>query len=249
MMKTHTALLVLFLFVLTPAVVIAQQDEDSGESAETEEESEAAEQTIEELYLSQDLEIQILRSQALSNDREMKELALRGVRDMVQNGTATEGVYAILESLASEGVARRVRSNGSVVNYYPEIRREAAELLGQVGGERAKNTLVDVLRDDPEPMVLAEAAYALGQIGLNPENEVSDRIVQTLLMENASETPDNNLAFSLIISLERLSEQTGGLADPEVLNVLLETASSPYIRTVRRRAVEAIVNMREHNGA
>ncbi len=202
--------------------------------------------TIEELFLSQDIELQILRSQALGTDQEMKRLALRNIRSMVEQGVQSEGMYVILEALSQEGVARQIRSGGSVVNNFPLIRREAAELLGQVGGERAKNSLVRILRDDPEPMVLAEAAYALGSIGINDNNEVSDHLVQTLLRENASSTPDNNLAFSIIISLERLSEANSGLAHPEVVNVLLETASSPYIRAVRQRAVEAIVNMREH---
>lgn len=241
MMRIHTPFLLLTALLLMPTVMFAQDGEDSDEP-------EAAARTIEELYLSQDLELQIMRSQARANDREMKELALRSIRDMVESGQTPDGVYVILESLAAEGVGRQVRSNGSIVNNFPEIRRQAAELLGQVGGEQAKDTLMTILRDDPETMVLAEAAYALGQIGLNENNEVSDYMVQTLLRENASPTPDNNLAFSLILSLERISAQNGGLPDPEVLNVLLETASSPYIRTVRRRAVEAIVNMREHGG-
>lgn len=242
-MNTRAVIAIIgMLFMVLPGGVFAQE----GAPGESESESPAAERTIEELYLSQDLELQIMRSQALAQDREMKELALRGIRDMVEGGETPEGVYVILESLAVEGVGRQVRSNGSIVNNFPEIRRQATELLGQVGGERAKDSLLRILRDDPEPMVLAEAAYALGQIGINEENEVSDFMVRTLLRENASATPDNNLAFSLIISLERLSEQNGGLPDPEVLNALLEVASSPYIRTVRRRAVEAIVNMREH---
>lgn len=210
------------------------------------EQEEPAGRTIEDLFLSQDIELQILRSQALGTDPEMKRLALRNIRSMVEQGTHTEGVYVILEALAAEGVARQIRSGNTVVNNFPLIRREATELLGQVGGERAKNTLVRVLRDDPEPTVLAEAAYALGTIGLNEDYEVSDYMVRTLLQENARPSPDNNLAFSVIISLERLSEKNGGIAHPEVINALLETASSPYIRAVRRRAVEAIVNMREH---
>jgi HEAT repeat protein len=241
MMRIRTPLLLIATLLLIPAGLFAQDGEDSDDQ-------EGSARTIEELYLSQDLELQIMRSQARANDREMKELALRSIRDMVESGETPDGVYVILESLAAEGVGRQVRSNGSIVNNFPEIRRQAAELLGQVGGEQAKDTLITILRDDPETMVLAEAAYALGQIGLNENNEVSDHMVQALLRENSRSTPDNNLAFSLILSLERLSAQNGGLADPEVLNVLLETASSPYIRTVRRRAVEAIVNMREHGG-
>lgn len=241
-MKIRTLLLLVTTLLLIPGLAFGQDSDDEDGDAP------ATGRTIEELYLSQDLELQIMRSQARANDREMKELALRSIRDMVESGETPEGVYVILESLAAEGVGRQVRSNGSVVNNFPEIRRQSAELLGQVGGEEAKDTLIGILRDDPESMVLAEAAYALGQIGLNENNEVSDHMVQTLLRENSSPTPDNNLAFSLIISLERLSERNGGLPDPEVLNVLLETASSPYIRTVRRRAIEAVVNMREHGG-
>jgi len=236
-MKETVLLSIFALLVVIPMIAGAQDREE-----------ETTGRTIEELYLSQDLEIQIMRSQALADDREMKLLALQSIRSMVEGGNVNDGVYVILESLATEGSARQVRSNGAVINNFPEIRREATELLGQVGGEQAKNTLVRIMRDDPEPMVLAEAAYALGQIGINENNEVSDSLVQTLIFENASATPDNNLAFAIILALESLSEASGGLADPDVLSVLLETASSPYIRTVRRRAVEAIINMREHGG-
>jgi len=236
-MKKTVLLSIFALLVVIPMIAGAQDREE-----------ETTGRTIEELYLSQDLEIQIMRSQALADDREMKLLALQSIRSMVEGGNVNDGVYVILESLATEGSARQVRSNGAVINNFPEIRREATELLGQVGGEQAKNTLVRIMRDDPEPMVLAEAAYALGQIGINENNEVSDSLVQTLIFENASATPDNNLAFAIILALESLSEASGGLADPDVLSVLLETASSPYIRTVRRRAVEAIINMREHGG-
>jgi len=228
----------IFLLVLVLLPVAAQDSQGAREVQ--------AERTIEELYLSQDIELQIMRSQALANDQELKRLALRNIRSMVENGNPSEGMYIILESLATEGVAHQVRSEGAVINNFPEIRREASELLGRIGGEQAKNSLLRIIRDDPEPMVLAEAAYALGQIGINEDNQVSDYLAQTLIRENARAMPDNNLAFSLILSLERLSAKTGGLPDPEVLGALLEAASSPYIRTVRHRAVEAIVNMREH---
>ncbi len=234
-MKKPVLLTLIALLCLLTTGLAAQEDESAG-------------RTIEELYLSQDLEIQIMRSQALADDREMKLLALQTIRDMVEGGRSADGVYPILESLATEGSARQVRSNGAVINNFPEIRRQATQLLGEVGGEQAKDSLVRIMLTDPEPMVLAEAAYALGEIGINDNSEVSDSLVQTLLVENANPTPDNNLAFAIILALESLSEASGGLADPEVLNVLLETASSPYIRAVRRRAVEAIVSMRDHGG-
>jgi hypothetical protein len=241
-MKANRVMLTFLILCFIAAAGWAQNGEGQGQGPAT----------IEELYLSQDIELQILRSQALAADRESKLLALQSVRSMVENGALTpqnEGAFIILQSLAGEGTFREVRSGGRVINNYPEIRRQATSLIAEIGGETAKNVLVRIAREDNEPMVLAEAVYGLGTIGLNENNEVSGQIVQILRVQNASETPDNNLAFASILALEKLASQAEPPLDPEIVSVLLETASAPYIRTVRRRAVEAIVNIREQLGS
>ena len=119
----YITILILVLMIILP---VAAQDGQSRDEAQ-------AERTIEELYLSQDLELQIMRSQALANDRDLKRLALRNIRSMVEEGNQSDGMYVILESLATEGTARQIRSEGAVINNFPEIRREATELLGRVG--------------------------------------------------------------------------------------------------------------------
>ena len=207
---------------------------------------ETPDRTIEELFLDQQVKLQVVRTQAMSTDREMKALALREVGELIAQGQQNPELYDIVEALALDGIEHQVREQGALVNNFPEIRREAVEMLRTLGGERAKNVLLSVLRNDPEPMVIAEAAYGLGQIGLNENSEVSDYMLSMLLRENAKATPDNNLAFSLVISIERLSEQNSGIVDPSVINALLETATSPYIRTVRQRAIEAVLNIGEH---
>ena len=98
------SILVLGLLLLV-ALMGSAQDEEG--------EQQAADQTIEELYLSQDIELQIIRGQALSNDREMKLLALQSIRSMVEEGSLSEdnpGLFTVLEALATEGTARQVRS-------------------------------------------------------------------------------------------------------------------------------------------
>ncbi|MFP4301666.1 MAG: HEAT repeat domain-containing protein [Spirochaetaceae bacterium] len=239
-MKANRVILILLVLTLIGAPAWAQENQDEEGPA-----------TIEELYLSQDIELQVLRSQALAADRESKLLALQSIRNMVESGTISPedgGAFLILQSLAGEGTFREVRSGGRVVNNFPEIRREAAALIAEIGGETAKDVLVRIAQEDDEPMVLSEAVYGLGTIGLNDNNEVSAQVVRVLQVENASETPDNNLAFAAILSLEKLASQAEPPIDPEIVSVLLETASAPYIRTVRRRAVEAIVNIREQQG-
>ncbi|MFW6250185.1 MAG: HEAT repeat domain-containing protein [Alkalispirochaetaceae bacterium] len=239
-MKANRVILILLVLTLIGAPAWAQENQDEEGPA-----------TIEELYLSQDIELQVLRSQALAADRESKLLALQSIRNMVESGTISPedgGAFLILQSLAGEGTFREVRSGGRVVNNFPEIRREATALIAEIGGETAKDVLVRIAQEDDEPMVLSEAVYGLGTIGLNDNNEVSAQVVRVLQVENASETPDNNLAFAAILSLEKLASQAEPPIDPEIVSVLLETASAPYIRTVRRRAVEAIVNIREQQG-
>ena len=203
-------------------------------------------QTIEELFLGQQIELQIMRSQASSSDRDVKLLALENIRAMVEGGSVSDGVYDVLDILALEGTKNQVREGNTVVNSFPMIRREAAELLGQVGGERAVGSLIDILRADPEPTVLAEAAFSLGQIGINENNEVSGFLVQALLIENASVVPDNNLAFAIILALENISAVNNGLNDPSAVSAIIEVASRPYINEVRERAKQAVQNMVRH---
>ena len=246
-MRANRAILLFLIFVI--AVFSGWTQEEESDQQQQDDESPA---TIEELYLSQDIELQILRSQAVAPDRDSKLLALQSIRAMVESGTISQqndGAFVILQSLASEGTFRQVRSGGRIVNDFPEIRREATALVAEIGGEQAKEVLMRIAREDDEPMVLSEAVYGLGTIGINDNNEASAQIVQILQRQNTSETPDNNLAFASILALEKLASRQEPPIDPEIVSVLLETASAPYIRTVRRRAVEAIVNIREQQGS
>lgn len=225
--------------VLLVALMVSAQDEEG--------EEQAADQTIEELYLSQDIELQIIRGQALSNDREMKLLALQSIRSMVEDGALSEdnpGLFTVLEALATEGTARQVRSGGGVINNYPDIRRQAAQLLGEVGGERAKEVLIDVLQEDPETMVLSEAVYALGVIGQNENNRTVRHIVRVLQVQNAAEAPDNNLAYASLLALEKIAQAQGGLSDPEAINAILGVAGGTYIQAVRLKAIDVLSNLR-----
>ena len=165
--------------------------------------------TIEELYLSQEIEIQIISSQARSNDRDSKLLAIETIRKLydAEDLQITPELFTVIESLATEGTSREVRSAGRVINYFPVVRKEAAALLGDIGGPGAKNVLLEMVREDPEPMVLAEAIYGLGKIGLNDDNEVTDHLIYVLSRENAQYAPDNNLALATLLAVEKLVEQ------------------------------------------
>jgi HEAT repeat protein len=202
--------------------------------------------TIEELFLSQDIEVQIIRNQALAGDRESKLLALQTIRSMINSGSAQANeaaVIAVLDSLAGEGVYRVVRQGGAVVNNFPEVRRQAANLLGQLGGEAAKTVLVKILSDDPEPMVLSEAVFAIGRVGIN-EPQTIVRVVDVLRRNTFRVSPDNNLAFATLLALEQLSNTGNGIARADVIQALIEVVSGNYIEVVRAKALDLLSNLR-----
>jgi len=206
--------------------------------------SRGREPTVEELYL-RDIEYQIRREQAYSDDRELKMLVLDELEEMIEKGSVDDPdkVQPILEFLGMEGTARRVKESNRLINYFPEVRRRAANLLGRLGGEKAKNSLITMLIVDDEPMVKAEAAYALGVVGLNDSNEAVKAILYTMEKEDPT-MPDNNLAYAVCLALEKIADKNNGFEDArhsaEAARALVRIAQGNYIRTVRRKAIDTL---------
>ncbi len=226
-----------FLVLVSAVPAYAQQGQDEA----------ARELTIEELYL-QNAEIRIIREQAVTQNREMKLSALENIQEMLDEGTLsnnTTEAYFILDYLAGEGLTRRIRENDRLINYFPEVRRRAVNLLGQLGGEQARQSLIGVLLTDIEPMVLSEAAYALGRMGDNQDNAVSQILASTLLSQNAVE-PDNNYAYATLLAFEKLAEANGGLNDPLAFEAIIAIAQGNYIKRVRDKAMDILDKLRDY---
>lgn len=208
-------------------------------------------ETIEDVFLRQQIELQILASQARSTDRESKLLALETIREMVDAGELQDSpeTFIILESLATEGTSNQVRQAGRVINNYPFVRKEAAALLGDIGGAQAQNVLLSMVREDPEPMVLAEAIYALGKVGpMDNADMVADHIVFTLTRENAKISPDNNLALATLLALQSLFEAGMEFQDPgqlrDTVGLIIDiTTNYRYITIVRDRARAVLADL------
>jgi hypothetical protein len=131
------------------------------------------------------------------------------------------------------------------------VRKEAANLLGQIGGERSRAILVDIMANDPEPMVLSEAVYSLGTIEIDDDSDLGQMMATiSWSLNNQTEraTPDNNFAYATMLAIEKISQKIGGIQDPEVINALLGVASGNYIRTVRLKAIDVIYEMRKGSG-
>jgi HEAT repeat protein len=198
--------------------------------------------TIEQLFLKS-VEFQILREKAFSDDYEIKMGALDDLEKKINDGSYganDQQVEFVLEYLSMEGSARTSREAGRLVNNFPEVRRRAAGMLGRLGTEDAKNALVRVLLIDEEPMVKAEAAYALGVTGKNANNEVVQALAFAYEREDP-QRPDNNFGYALVLSIEKLSAKTpGGLKDPAAYRMLVKIAQGNYLRTVKTKALQVL---------
>lgn len=232
--------IVCVLLVLTGAVALAQTPADPDRPS-----------TIEDVFLRQQIEMQILSSQARSTDRESKLTALETVRKMYESGDlqAAPETFDIISLLATEGTSNQVRQAGRVINNYPVVRKEAAALLGDIGGPQAQNVLLVMVREDPEPMVLAEAVYALGKIGPQENADmVADHIVYTLTRENAKISPDNNLALATLLALQKLFDAGMEFEDPgqlrDTVGLIIDISTNyRYITIVRERARDVLARL------
>lgn len=206
------------------------------------------EATIEEYYLSQDIELRLIQDEAFSNSEELKLLALRNLERMVDEGRMSDedAAFAILETLATETISREVRVGNRTVNNFPEVRRQACNLLGRIGGEKAKDSLLTVVLKEEEPMVVAEAVYALGRIGLNENEEVTNVLAYRLHQENIKPVPDNNLAFSTLLAIEKLAQANDGVTNPELINAIGEVITQGnYVRMVKLKALSVLEELRK----
>jgi hypothetical protein len=205
--------------------------------------------TIEQLYLSQEVEIQLLRTQAFSNTREGKALALQDIKSGIEAGkysSDSKEVMVILDALAGEGVYRTVRTNGELSNDFPDIRKDSVALLGLIGGKAARDILIKVLHSDKEPMVQAEAIYALG----NAKDASKDNLpymAEILHNNSALSTPDQNLAYAALLAVEKIAVKEKGIADPDIINAVLDVIYGRYQRNVVLKALDVLKKM--HNQA
>jgi len=146
----------------------------------------------------------------------------------------------VLEYLAMEGSGHTVREDGRLVNNFPDVRRRAANMLGRIGTDTARDALIRVLLIDDEPTVKAEAAYALGVMGKNPNNQVIQALAFTYNLEDPSK-PDNNFGYALCLAVEKIAQSTpGGIKDPTAYQILVKIAGGNYLRTVKNKALQVL---------
>ncbi len=219
--------------VLIPALGFAQT---AGTQA-------TGQKTVEEKRLQSSVEVQVISSLVAENGRSEKIKALEFIRGMVEKGKATEkntDVVLLLEELGAEGTTKQVVENRRVINDFPDVRRESAELLGQVGGNQSREILLNMAIKDKEPMVVAEAVYSLGLIGGGDQSARVESVITNLIKSQDTIKPDSNFAFAAVSALEMLGKKNNGKVSQEVFASLIRIQNGNYIRPVREKAKQVL---------
>lgn len=210
----------------------------------------SGERTVEESYLQDPLETMIIREQAYSDSKDMKLVALQYIRQALDEGRASPEVRKALEYLALESSTTVVRAGGvgRVLNNYPDVRREACLMLGEIKTEEAKDALLKVALADNEPMVIAAAIRSIGKIGLMNGDDVTQTIA---FVVNRFDIlfPDNSLAFESLVALEALAEANGGIKDPAAIRAIMKIADGAYITPVKQKAKDLLTTLRKYSSS
>lgn len=208
------------------------------------------ERTVEESYLQDPLEIMIIREQAFSDSKDMKLVALQYIGQALEEGRANPEIRKALDYLATESSLTVVRSGGvgRALNNYPDVRREACLMLGQIKTVEAKDTLLKVVLVDTEPMVIAAAIRSIGKIGLSTGDDVTQTIAFIINRFDIL-FPDNSLAFESLVALEALAEINNGIKDPAAIRAIMKIADGNYITPVKQKAKDLLSKLRKYSAA
>ncbi|MDR1287105.1 MAG: HEAT repeat domain-containing protein [Treponema sp.] len=233
MLKKKTA--VFCVMILSAAALVTGQ-QSSGDQ----------EMSVEESYLQESVELMVIREASQAGTRDQKMVALNYIGEAIGRGNRGEEIRQALEYLSMEGVMNKARENNRIVNNFPDVRRQAAKYLGELGSPEAKNTLVRIIAADTEPMVLQEAVKSLAKIGINDNDETLNAIAWTFTRFDVT-NPDNLLALSTVDAILTLAEKSGGIKDPNAIRTLIKISDGPYIKPVQEKARYAINELRKYN--
>ena len=196
------------------------------------------ETSVEDKYLSDDIDGDIISTLADSDDFENKLVALQYLENAINEGNTSPAVIAALDHLAGEGITTQSRTNGRLMNNYSSVRREACLLLAKVPTEHSKNTLINVALNDNEPMVMAAAVQSLGKIGINNNDETVEAIAFAN-RKNQTLNPTSSLAMEVLNAYEVLADSTENKKSM-IDSVARISTDYHYVTPVRQKAYKLL---------
>ena len=232
----HKLLILSLALGLFTAPFICAQNKDAAKKNDKNSESDSM-ITVEQAYLNS-IEGVMIKEMVAAEGRDSKRVALQYIEEALNQGRQSEEIQTALSTSATEGLSTVIREDGRVVNNYPEIRRRACELLGQMGTDKAKDSLITVMYTDNEPAVITAAVKSLGEIGKNDNDEVFN-MINWIARKFDTVNPTSSLALEILNTFEKMS---GSITNKkEMFETVMRIANNyNYVTPVRTRAYEVM---------
>ena len=138
--------------------------------------------------------------------------------------------------LTEEGSTRQEFENNRIINDFPEVRREACIVLAKIGGDQARDALINVIANDQNSMVKAEALKSLAIV---KDNQTGKALRAIVYVYKSTYQPDPNLVMAIIEAITAIAKGNTDVYGDAVL-ILSEIQVAQYPRLIREAAFNAI---------
>lgn len=214
--------------------------------------SQGGEKTVEEAYLQESAETQLVKELSRADDKDDKLVALLYAKKSLDSGRKTDDIRNSLQYLALENNQLIIRSagRGAATNNFPDIRARACEYLGDFPSVESKDTLIKVLSNTrtEDPMVLAEAVRSLGKIGMNDGDEVVQAIAGAVSHFSNIGISEDRFAVYTLFALSDLAEKNHGIKDMStVASTIMKFTKDSYIGTVKKLALQTLEKISQYS--
>jgi HEAT repeat protein len=173
---------------------------------------------------------------------EDRERAMAELRERIRTGAlrgSFETIRDVLRETAFAVFRRPVYRDGELVNDYPDLRAEAARLLGAIGGVEEQEAFARLLLLEYEWSVRTEIVSAMGRIGADPDGSVS-RAIYGAVRELRPNRPQERFARAVLQTFSTFLRYHRAPPDPAVFESLERLREMDLSRSLRRRAHELL---------
>jgi outer membrane protein assembly factor BamB len=221
-----------------PAAPWPQEGHDQGHSGRTD----AGPPGGNEALLNAIPDYLYLRSLAAPDNRDMMLFLLGKIRERIDDhsiGKSTWYVVRLLEQFSGEGLLNPVYRNMKVINSFPDVRTEAARLLGLVGSTRSRHALIQVMASEYDAVALSAEIEALGFLASDSDG-ASTRAIAAALARAGMSPPDDRIADAVLGALERIGAYEGGARAPAAITALLAISGGEFPQQIKSRALSVL---------
>lgn len=183
-----------------------------------------------------------LRSLAEVDSRDIIMLLLAKIRERIDThtiGKSTWYVVRLLEQFSGEGLLNPVYRNMRVINNFPDVRAEAALLLGMVGSTSSRHVLIQVIGSEDDVFALSAQIGALGSLASDSDGS-SSRAIASAFSRAGMSPPDERIAAATLDALDRIGAYVGGVGEPAAAAALSSIYRGDFSQQIRSRALTVL---------